>query len=196
ADTQAANRPRRSRAFPRDRAGLANAHQRRAAPCRQAAHAQGRVGLGRAHPRQNTETSEATVPVAQNRSHSAAVLELLRAQFPRCFSREGAPRRRQKVGIQNDVLLALGDGVPPSERGRALQVYVPNRIYQSRLRPSETRLDLNGEPAGTVTAGEAAFARAKERARKEQRPTPSSPPRSSFAELRAAGQRRRAEADS
>ena len=92
--------------------------------------------------------------------------------------------------------LVLGDAVTPSELGRALQVHVNNRIYQSRLRRSATRIDLNGEPAGTVTAGEAAFARAKERARKEQRPTPSSPPRSSLAELRAAGQRRKAEADS
>ena len=136
------------------------------------------------------------MPIAQNRSHSAAVLELLCAQFPRCFLRDEARRQPLKVGIHNDVLLALGDAVTPSELARALQVYANNRIYQSRLRLSATRIDLNGEPAGTVTAGEAAFARAKERARKEQRPTPLSPPRSSLAELRAAGQRRRAEADS
>jgi len=136
------------------------------------------------------------VPIAQNRSHSAAVLELLCAQFPRCFFHDEARRQPLKVGIHNDVLLALADAVTPSELARALQIYVNNRIYQSRLRPGATRIDLNGEPAGTVTAGEAAFARAKERARKEQRPTPSSPPRSSLAELRAAGQRRKAEADS
>jgi len=136
------------------------------------------------------------MPIAQNRSHSAAVLELLCAQFPRCFFHDEARRQPLKVGIRNDVLLPLADAVTPSELARALQIYVNNRIYQSRLRPGATRIDLNGEPAGTVTAGEAAFARAKERARKEQRPTPSSPPRSSLAELRAAGQRRRAEADS
>jgi ProP effector len=136
------------------------------------------------------------MPIAQNRSHSAAVLELLCAQFPRCFLHDEARRQPLKVGIHNDVLLALGDAVTPSELARALQIYVNNRIYQSRLRPGATRIDLNGEPAGTVTAGEAAFARAKERARKERRPTPSSPPRSSLAELRAAGERRRAEADS
>jgi len=136
------------------------------------------------------------MPIAQNRSHSAAVLELLCAQFPRCFFHDEARRQPLKVGIHNDVLLALADAVTPSELARALQIYVNNRIYQSRLRPGATRIDLNGEPAGTVTAGEAAFARAKERARKEQRPTPLSPPRSSLAELRAAGQRRRAEADS
>ena len=136
------------------------------------------------------------MPIAQNRSHSAAVLELLCAQFPRCFSRDEARRQPLKIGVHNDVPLVLGDAVTPSELGRALQVHVNNRIYQSRLRPGATRIDLNGEPAGTVTAGEAAFARAKERARKEQRPTPLSPPRSSLAELRAAGQRRRAEADS
>jgi ProP effector len=136
------------------------------------------------------------MPIAQNRSHSAAVLELLCAQFPRCFFCDEARRQPLKVGVHNDVLLALGDAVTPSELGRALQIYVNNRIYQSRLRPGATRIDLNGEPAGTVTAGEAAFARAKERERKEQRPTPSSPPRSSLAELRAAGQRRKAEAAS
>ena len=117
------------------------------------------------------------MPIAQNRSHSAAVLELLCAQFPRCFFRDEARRQPLKVGIHNDVLLALGDAVTPSELARALQIYVNNRIYQSRLRLSATRIDLNGEPAGTVRAAEAAFARAKERARKEQRPTPSSPPR-------------------
>jgi ProP effector len=137
------------------------------------------------------------VPIAQNRSHSAsAVLELLCAQFPRCFFHDEARRQPLKVGIHNDVLLALGDAVTPSELARALQIYVNNRIYQSRLRPGGTRIDLNGEPGGTVTVGQAAFARAKERARKEQRLTPSSPPRSSLAELREAGQRRRAEADS
>jgi ProP effector len=136
------------------------------------------------------------MPIAQNRSHSAAVLELLCAQFPRCFFHDEACRQPLKVGIHNDVLLVLGDAVTPSELARALQIYVNNRIYQSRLRPGATRIDLNGEPAGTVTAGEAAFARAKEIARKEQRPTPSSPPRSSLAELRGAGKRRRAEADS
>ena len=136
------------------------------------------------------------MPIAQNRSHSAAVLELLCAQFPRCFFRDEARRQPLKVGIHNDVLLALGDAVTPSELARALQIYVNNRIYQSRLRPGATRIDLNGEPGGTVTVGQAAFARAKERARKEQRLTPSSPPRSSLAELREAGQRRRAEADS
>ena len=136
------------------------------------------------------------MPIAQNRSHSAAVLELLCAQFSRCFFRDEARRQPLKVGIHNDVLLALGDAVTPSELARALQVYANNRIYQSRLRLSATRIDLNGEPAGTVSAAEAAFARAKERARKEQRPTSSSPSRSSLAELRAAGQRRKAEADS
>ena len=137
------------------------------------------------------------MPIAQNRSHSAsAVLELLCAQFPRCFFHDEARRQPLKVGIHNDVLLALGDAVTPSELARALQIYVNNRIYQSRLRLGGTRIDLNGEPGGTVTVGQAAFARAKERARKEQRLTPSSPPRSSLAELREAGQRRRAEADS
>ena len=137
------------------------------------------------------------MPIAQNRSHSAsAVLELLCAQFPRCFFHDEARRQPVKVGIHNDVLLALGDAVTPSELARALQIYVNNRIYQSRLRLGGTRIDLNGEPGGTVTVGQAAFARAKERARKEQRLTPSSPPRSSLAELREAGQRRRAEADS
>ena len=136
------------------------------------------------------------MPIAQNRSHSAAaVLELLCAQFPRCFFHDEARRQPLKVGIHNDVLLALGDAVTPSELATALQIYVNNRIYQSRLRPGGTRIDLNGEPGGTVTVGQAAFARAKERARKEQRLTPSSPPRSSLAELREAGQRRRAEAD-
>src|SRR5262249_28350666 len=106
------------------------------------------------------------MPIAQNRSHSAAVLELLCAQFPRCFFHYEARGQPLKVGIHNDVLLALGDAVTPSELARALQIYVNNRIYQSRLRPGATRIDLNGEPAGTVTAGEAAFARAKERARK------------------------------
>jgi sRNA-binding protein len=81
-------------------------------------------------------------------------------------------RRTAKVGVHNDVLLVLGDAVTPSELGKALQNYVNKRIYQSRLRPGATRIDLNGEPAGTVTAREAAFARAKERARTEERPTP------------------------
>src|SRR5215813_10296439 len=121
-------------------------------------------GLGRAFGRPQ---SEAMVPIAQNRSHSAAaVLELLCAQFPRCFFHDEARRQPLKVGIHNDVLLALGDAVTPSELARALQIYVNNRIYQSRLRLSATRIDLNGEPAGTVSAAEAAWqGRRRERAK-------------------------------
>src|SRR5262249_44960272 len=111
-------------------------------------------GLGRAFGRPQ---SEAMVPIAQNRSHNAAsVFELLCALFPGCFFNDEARRQALKVGIHNDVLLALGDAVTPSELARALQIYVNNRIYQSRLRPGGTRIDLNGEPGGTVTVGEAA----------------------------------------
>ena len=94
--------------------------------------------------------------------------------------------------FRNKKINSVGESMSGDNKKRG----VNNKIYQSRLRPGATRIDLNGEPAGTVTAGEAAFARAKERGRKEQRPTPSSPPRSSLAELRAAGQRRKAEAAS
>jgi sRNA-binding protein len=105
------------------------------------------------------------MPIAQNRSHSAAVLELLCAQFPRCFFHDEARRQPLKVGIHNDVLLALGDAVTPSELARALQIYVNNRIYQSRLRPGATRIDLNGEVAPSPPERPPSQGRRRERAK-------------------------------
>jgi sRNA-binding protein len=80
-----------------------------------------------------------------------ATLELLAEQFPKCFSVFEGRRRPLKIGIHHDVLAALDGAVTPQELGRALRVYVVNRVYLSRLVAGAVRIDLAGEPAGIVT---------------------------------------------
>jgi ProP effector len=79
-----------------------------------------------------------------------AVLELLCELFPKAFVRYQARRRPLKIGIHNDLLAVLDGAVTAAELSHALRIYVSNRVYRERLREGAIRIDLNGEPAGTV----------------------------------------------
>ena len=137
----------------------------------------------------------------------SAVIALLAERWPKVFSVYEARRRPLKIGIHNDLLMALGGAITPSELGVALRIYCNNRVYLGQLRTGAARIDLNGNPAGVVTAEEvehvkARFAKAQIAARKQAlhlQPTPPSRPaiaaavrRMLLTDLRAAAQQRRA----
>jgi ProP effector len=91
----------------------------------------------------------------------AATIELLAELYPKCFSIYEERRRPLKNGIHQDILATLDGIITPTELHQALRYYCSNLSYLSRTRTDAWRIDLNGEPAGTVTADEEAHTRAR-----------------------------------
>src|SRR5262249_2542147 len=127
---------------------------------------------------------------------------LLCERFPKCFVLYEARRRPLKIGTDKDILAALDGAVTPDELSKALCLYVINKTYRARLKAGATRIDLDGIPAGIVhTHQTIPDAHRNQNPLKSAHPPPSPTPpsappakRSSLADLRAAAQRRKAEA--
>ena len=90
------------------------------------------------------------------------ILDRLSAAFPACLNRS-APKPL-KIGLGTE-LMALA-GVHPAladltrtQIRRALKIYTGSLAYQKALRKGGLRYDLEGQPAGEVTAEQQAFAR-------------------------------------
>ena len=97
-----------------------------------------------------------TPPSARQKRHQAAAAAIrLLAEFWIYEER----RRPLKLNIHLDIQAALDSAITPAELHRALGTYCSNPIYLGTLRKGAWRLDLNGEPAGVVTADEEAHAR-------------------------------------
>src|SRR5262249_4359967 len=122
------------------------------------------------------------------------IIALLAESWPRCFMSAEDRRLPLKVGMFHDLKAALGGKVLPDQLSRALGTYCSAPDYQRRLKDGAARLDLDGQRAGTVTPSEAMWARAgrAERRDRYQRKRASAVKRSSLADLRAAGARRKA----
>jgi ProP effector len=88
-----------------------------------------------------------------------ATIELLASTWPKCFSAPLSGRRPLKVGIGKEIAAAAAGAITPEELDAALQHYVGAKAYQQQLREGAQRVDLDGNPAGTVTAEQAAMAR-------------------------------------
>jgi len=56
-----------------------------------------------------------------------------------------------KLGIRDDVLVALDGAISAGKVSAALRWYVSSPEYQHRLLHGAWRVDLNGRPAGTVS---------------------------------------------
>jgi hypothetical protein len=127
-----------------------------------------------------------------------AALALLCELFPKTFVRHEARRRPLKIGIRDDLRAALDGAITDAELRRALQVYCSNKVYRSRLSAGATRIDLNGQPAGTVSAEHALAPakptpKAKPKAARDDPSPPMPPPkRLSLQDLREAAQQRKA----
>jgi sRNA-binding protein len=90
----------------------------------------------------------------------AAVIALLAETFQKCFSVHEGRRRPLKLKIHLDIQAALDGAITPAELHKALGMYCSNPVYLGHTRKGAWRLDLDGKPAGIVTADEEAHAQA------------------------------------
>jgi ProP effector len=139
--------------------------------------------------------------IASTSKAAAAVLALLAEKWPACFQIFEQRRRPIKVGIHLDILAALGGVVTSAEVKSALRLYAGNLGYPLACREGVERVDLNGAPAGTVTAAEAAYAakivarrRHKSAAKIAAKPITTAPLRLGLADLKRAALVRKAAA--
>jgi ProP effector len=128
----------------------------------------------------------------------AAAIALLAEAFPKAFSIFEQRRRPLKIGIRGDLLARLGGTLTEIELRQVLRAYTANGAYRRRLLAGAPRIDLDGNPVGTVSAEEAADALAKIAAKtakvaaRKQSAQPEQPKkRDGLAQLRAAAQRRK-----
>ncbi|WP_236186198.1 ProQ/FinO family protein [Pseudomonas protegens] len=90
--------------------------------------------------------------------------------FPLAFPRSPASKVPLKVGIYQDALLHLERlGVTPEQLKQAIATWCRGARYWSNLVESAVRVDLSGEPAGTVTAAQAQRANTRPARRTQER---------------------------
>jgi ProP effector len=70
--------------------------------------------------------------------------------------------RPLKVGIDTDLLAVLVGSIRRTELIRALAMYCSSEGYLERLRTGAWRVDLEGKPAGCVSADDEKHAKAKQ----------------------------------
>ena len=88
-----------------------------------------------------------------------ATIELLASTWPKCFSAPLTGRRPLKVGIGKEIAAVAEGTSTPGELDAALRLYTTQKGYLRTLKEGALRVDLDGNPAGTVTAAQAANAR-------------------------------------
>jgi ProP effector len=90
-----------------------------------------------------------------------AALVRLAEQFPQTFVAEKhQPHRPLKWGIAADIAARCPE-LKRRARGTALSVYTGRIAYLQSLVAGAARIDLDGNPAGEVTAEEAEYAAAR-----------------------------------
>ena len=92
----------------------------------------------------------ATPPIRVFTPTSAPTLPALAETYPACF--DGENPRPLKLGIHRDLMAA---GFEKAAVKRALARYCNRPRYRKALRAGAIRIDLQGQPAGVVTAAEA-----------------------------------------
>ena len=97
---------------------------------------------------------------AKENIHAAALADLA-TRYPQTFVLEKyRPHRPLKVGIASD-LLARRPELDRRKLGAALAAYTRRIMYLRGIVAGAARIDLDGNPAGEVTAGDAEYAAAK-----------------------------------
>jgi ProP effector len=138
----------------------------------------------------------------KTRASNAAAFGVLSRKFPKTFLVDPDLRKPLKIGIDTDLALKLGVEVDPRRLRLVLKLYCGCFGYLRNCRPGTERIDLAGEPAGAVTAAEAAHAsmllvelkarmKSKKSAATATPQPPPAPPKLSLTDLRAAARARR-----
>jgi ProP effector len=78
-------------------------------------------------------------------------------RWPKCFSVLEARRRPLKVGIDRDIAAAIPD-LDPTVLSASLRYYCRSIGYLDACRLGMPRIDLQGEPCGSVSEGDAGHA--------------------------------------
>src|SRR5262249_48838970 len=91
---------------------------------------------------------------SRQRLAAYATVARLMQSFPAAFVRSG-PRKPLKLGIHDDLVAA---GFATREISYGLGSYCNNYRYLIAMTEGAVRVDLEGRPAGIVTADEAAIA--------------------------------------
>jgi sRNA-binding protein len=138
-----------------------------------------------------------TKPPPQGSWKGSAIepLDKIRVRFPYCFA--GSKERTRnplKIGIHLDIAAGMPE-LPEADISRALKFYVTRFRYLECCLDGAPRLDLNGEPAGVVSAAEAASAQRwlskRRKGRPQSAPSLASPPqRLTLAALKEAAKRK------
>src|SRR4051794_35848222 len=86
------------------------------------------------------------------------IIDRLVREFPAAFVSDQERRRPLKIGIHADVVQHFGSTIDPKLVRLALRTYVGDAGYLRALQSGAKRVNLVGEPSGTVTAKQAASA--------------------------------------
>lgn len=109
-------------------------------------------------------------------------VELLKAYFPACF-KEMKDTQPLKIGIKQDLVkrLATLENVVLTDKAcmvSSLSYYVGSPAYHKNVVVGATRIDLDGQPTGTVTAEEAKYSVECRSAKMQKRTKPTTHPKS------------------
>ncbi len=123
------------------------------------------------HQKDNTRTKHQPRPIKNTAKQSKQKpawleyaqygVELLKAHFPNCF-RENKDLLPLKVGIKQDLvkLLSSRDDITINDKAcmvNSLSYYVNSAGYHKNMVEGAQRIDLDGNPAGAVSAEEALY---------------------------------------
>lgn len=95
----------------------------------------------------------------------------LQKLFPKAFPKNPSPKVPLKIGIHEDLLVrSTTIKLTEAELRDAIKTWCRGMRYWASITEGAPRLDLDGNPAGTVTEIEASQARALEARRNRPRP--------------------------
>jgi ProP effector len=97
------------------------------------------------------------------------LIDVLADLWPQCFVVYERRRRPLKLGIHHDIEAAGAGAITAAEISAALRLYCSNIAYPRACHEDADRIDLSGNPAGTVSASEAANCAASLQAQQAKR---------------------------
>jgi RNA chaperone ProQ/FINO-like protein len=123
-------------------------------------------------PAEEPVIAEKLSKTAAHRIAVATTRRILVLRFPAAFKSLGSPKLPLRIGVREDILAQAPD-LDPRLVAAAMRQYIYGFDYRRYLMEGAIRVDLNGEPAGVVTADQARFAasrtKGKERKSEEDR---------------------------
>jgi ProP effector len=87
----------------------------------------------------------------QKYNEALTAIALLADKYPACFAMLETRRRPLKVDIHIDLAASLNGAMKPSDLHNALRIYTHVIPYLSGMHTGATRINLDGQAAGTVS---------------------------------------------